>query len=152
MTCGGNMFKQMARMMTAMGLVAALTACGGAQMETEAPGLVAAAQPAAASHVRISSAPLAGVAGVAGVARVESAAFAAVQHARPLVSESERRAEELRMVDFEQSYSLEMNRLGREQTERAQRTAVALRAGVQQGPGCEGTEGHAALECERSLM
>ena len=68
------------------------------------------------------------------------------------VSESERVAETLRLVDYEQSYSIEMNRRAREQAEREQRAAVSARAGVVQGPGCEGTEGHAAVECERSLM
>ena len=67
------------------------------------------------------------------------------------VSESERVAEELRMVDFEQSFSIEMNRRAQEQAEREQRAAVNARAGMVQGPGCEGTEGHAALECERSI-
>lgn len=73
----------------------------------------------------------------------------------PQVSESERVAEELRLVDFEQSFSIEMNRRNQEQAERTQRAAVAARAGVLQGPGCEGTEGtegHAALECEQSLI
>ncbi len=70
----------------------------------------------------------------------------------PQVSESERVAEELRLVDFEQSFSIEMNRRNQEQAERSERAAVAARAGVVQGPGCEGTEGHAAVECEQSLI
>ena len=70
----------------------------------------------------------------------------------PQVSESERVAEELRLVEFEQSFSIEMNRRNQEQAERAQRAAVAQHAGVVQGPGCEGTEGHAAVECEQSLI
>ena len=45
-----------------------------------------------------------------------------------------------------------MNRRNQEQAERAQRAAIAARAGVVQGPGCEGTEGHAAVECEQSLI
>ena len=70
----------------------------------------------------------------------------------PQVSESERVAEELRLVEFEQSFSIEMNRRNQEQAERSQRAAVAQHAGVVQGPGCEGTEGHAAVECEQSLI
>jgi hypothetical protein len=70
----------------------------------------------------------------------------------PRVTESERRAEELRMVDFEQSFSIEMHRRSDEQAERAQRALVAQQAGVVQGPGCEGTQGEAALVCERSLL
>lgn len=70
----------------------------------------------------------------------------------PQVSESERVAEELRLVDFEQSFSIEMNRRNQEQAERAERAAIASRAGVVQGPGCEGTQGHAAVECEQSLI
>ncbi len=70
----------------------------------------------------------------------------------PQVTESERVAEELRLVDFEQSFSIEMNRRNQEQAERSQRAAIAARAGVVQGPGCEGTEGHAAVECEQSLI
>ncbi|WP_426100718.1 hypothetical protein [Massilia sp. TSP1-1-2] len=70
----------------------------------------------------------------------------------PQVSESERVAEELRLVDFEQSFAIEMNRRNQEQAARAERAAVAARAGVVQGPGCEGTEGHAAVECEQSLI
>lgn len=70
----------------------------------------------------------------------------------PQVTESERVAEELRLVDFEQSFSIEMNRRNAEQAERSARAAVAARAGVVQGPGCEGTEGHAATECEQSLI
>ena len=70
----------------------------------------------------------------------------------PQVSESERVAEELRLVEFEQSFSIEMNRRNQEQAERARRAAVAQHAGVVQGPGCEGTEGHAAVECEQSLI
>lgn len=147
------MIKQMARMVVSMGLAAALTACGGSQMDAQAPvALAVTTQPAAAPQVGNHPAPLAGVAGTASTASVQSVPFATVAPAHPLVSESERRAEELRMVDFEQSYSLEMNRLAHEQAERAQRSAAVLRAGVQQGPGCEGAEGHAALECERSLM
>ena len=68
------------------------------------------------------------------------------------VSDSERVAEQLRQVDFEQSFSLEMNRRQHEQAERTARAALAARAGVVQGPGCEGTEGHAALLCEQSLI
>jgi hypothetical protein len=75
-----------------------------------------------------------------------------VLHAPAQVSESERVAEELRLVDYEQSYSLEMNRRHQEQAERAQRATIAARAGVVQGPGCEGTEGNAAVECEQSLI
>ena len=70
----------------------------------------------------------------------------------PQVTESERVAEELRLVDFEQSFSIEMNRRNAEQAERSARAAVAARAGMVQGPGCEGTEGHAATECEQSLI
>ena len=87
----------------------------------------------------------------AQVASTLSADMPAVLKGDPRVSESERVAEELRMVDFEQSYSLEMNRRAQEQAEREQRAAVNARAGIVQGPGCEGTEGHAALECERSI-
>jgi hypothetical protein len=68
------------------------------------------------------------------------------------VTESERVAEELRLVDFEQSFAVEMNRRNQEQSERSARAAAAVRAGVLQGPGCEGTEGHAAELCEQSLM
>ena len=35
--------------------------------------------------------------------------------------------------------------------ERDQRAAVSARAGVRQAPGCKGTVGHAALECERAV-
>jgi hypothetical protein len=70
----------------------------------------------------------------------------------PQVSESERVAEELRLIDYEQSFSIEMNRRNQEQSERSARAAAAARAGVVQGPGCEGSEGQAAVLCEQSLM
>jgi hypothetical protein len=70
----------------------------------------------------------------------------------PQVSESERVAEELRLIDYEQSFSIEMNRRNQEQSERSARAAAAARAGVVQGPGCEGSEGQAAVVCEQSLI
>ena len=89
---------------------------------------------------------------VAPAAPAPVAATPVIANPAPLVTESERRAEELRLVDYEQAYSIEMNRLAQEQAERARRGAVALQAGIVQGPGCEGTEGYAAQQCERSLQ
>ena len=143
MTCGDNMWQQMARGMISLALLSALVGCGGAHVEGNVAVRPVAIPPSAAPVVASRAAPPAGLAALAPHAPARG-------HA--LVSESERRAEETRLVDFEQSYSIEMNRLSREQAGREQRSALALRAGVVQGPGCEGTEGHAALECERSLL
>jgi len=66
-------------------------------------------------------------------------------------TESERQAEELRMVDMERSMALEMNRRHGEQLEREARIASNQRAGVVRSPGCEDTLGHEALVCEQRV-
>ena len=137
------MFVQFSRFVTVAAIVATLAACSSNDPMEAVKVEMAAAPQRAAALVEHSPAPTSVVAG---------SIAAAPQADGPRVTESERRAEELRMVDFEQSFSIEMNRRSQEQAEREQRVAVALRAGVVQGPGCEGTEGHAALECERSLL
>ncbi len=126
-----------------------LAACSGATPESDAPVAFLPAPPAAAPVV-IEYAPQSAPAAGPGT-RVLAAAVN-VLVTPPQVTESERVAEELRLVDFEQSFSLEMNRRHQEQAERSERAAIAVRAGVVQGPGCEGTEGHAAVECEQSLI
>ena len=137
------MFVQFSRFVTVAAIISTLAACSSNDPVEAVKVEMAAAPQRAAALVEPSPAPASVVAG---------SIAAAPQADGPRVTESERRAEELRMVDFEQSFSIEMNRRSQEQAEREQRVAVALRAGVVQGPGCEGTEGHAALECERSLL
>lgn len=66
-----------------------------------------------------------------------------------IVSDSAAMAEAERTADFEQSFSIEMNRRHAEQLEKEARIADNKRAGVVQSPGCEDTIGHAALECEQ---
>ena len=130
----------------AVSCITLLTACSGnAPVEaTQASIAAPVAAPAPTSYAPVQAAP-------APAPRVLVAAVNVLS--RPAqVSESERVAEELRLVDFEQSYSIEMNRRSQEQAERSERAAITARAGVAQGPGCEGTEGHAALECEQSLI
>ncbi|MES2317547.1 MAG: hypothetical protein V4631_08625 [Pseudomonadota bacterium] len=136
------MIVQLSRLMIAVSVACVLAACGGDD--------AASAAVAARTEAAPQSAPASFVPAQAPVAAVAPAAIhpAALQ----LVTESERRAEELRLVDFETSYSIELNRRSQEQADRAQRAALSLQAGVVQGPGCEGSEGHAAQECERSLM
>ena len=125
-----------------------LAACSGAAPESDTPVAVLPAVAAAPVVVEYAPSP---VAAPAPGTRVLAAAVN-VLVTPPQVTESERVAEELRLVDFEQSFSLEMNRRHQEQAERSARAAIAARAGVVQGPGCEGTEGHAAVECEQSLI
>ena len=141
------MFQKFASSVVAILAVAVLSACSGGQVPFEPQATPAGLAPAAstASAVRPDSSAADFGAGVA-------ANVPAVLQPQQQVSESERVAEQLRLVDYEQSYSIEMNRRAQEQAERSQRAAVAAQAGVVQGPGCEGTEGHAALECERSLI
>lgn len=122
-----------------------LAACSSNEPEPAAAPLAAAA-PAAPAVFSLSN-PVR-----QADATPERAVPAAGADDAPRVTESERRAEELRLVDFEQSFSIEMNRRSAEQAERAQRALLAQQAGVVQGPGCEGTEGEAALACERSLL
>jgi hypothetical protein len=133
----------------AISSMALLAACSGASPEHDAPVAVLPAAPAAAAVV-VEYAPQPAATPAPGT-RVLAAAVN-VLVTPPQVSESERVAEELRLVDFEQSFSIEMNRRHQEQAERSARAAIAARAGVVQGPGCEGTEGHAAVECEQSLI
>ena len=141
----GIMFQSFSTLL-AVSCIALLTACSGNAPDQAA--LAAASAPAAAPGPAL-SAPV--YAAPAPAPRVLVAAVNVLS--RPAqVSESERVAEELRLVDFEQSYSIEMNRRNQEQAERSERAAITARAGVAQGPGCEGTEGHAALECEQSLI
>ena len=137
------MFVQFSRFVSVAAIVSTLAACSANDPVEAVKVEMAAAPQQASALVAQSPAPASIVAG---------SIAAALQADGPRVTESERRAEELRMVDFEQSYSIEMNRRSQEQAEREQRAAIALRAGVVQGPGCEGTEGNAALVCERSLM
>ncbi len=66
-------------------------------------------------------------------------------------TDSERQAEELRMLDLQRSESLEMNRRHGEQLEREARIAANARAGLVQSPGCEDTTGHDALVCEQRV-
>ena len=125
-----------------------LGACSGDQAAFEAPQApVSAASPLSAS---VAPAPAAMPDSVAATA--PAASIPAVLRPVQYVTESERAAEELRLVDYEQSYSIEMNRRAQEQAEREQRAAITAQAGVVQGPGCEGTEGYAAVECEHSLI
>ena len=154
------MFQKCSSGATAISLVislaALLSACSGggdgselAQPSPQAPAMAAMSAPLAAPAA---AAPMAqqDASAVQVTARME-AKLPTVLKGDPRVTESERVAEQLRLVDFEQSYSIEMNRRAQEQAEREQRAAVNARAGIVQGPGCEGTEGHAALECERSI-
>lgn len=143
------MFQKFTKGFLAMSLAALLSACsGGADVGMDTQTEPTAAPTPLATSMSAPT-PQQAMASDAG-ASVAGQPPAVLQPAGQ-VTESERVAEELRMVDFEQSFSIEMNRRAQEQSERAQRAAVLARAGVVQGPGCEGTEGHAALECERSL-
>lgn len=147
------MYQKISSGVLAVSLVALLSACSAGSEEApqaaQAPAMAASAAPAAAP---VAAAPAAQqLVSAAQVAARMSVNVPAVLKPDARVTESERVAEELRMVDFEQSFSIEMNRRAQEQAEREQRAAVNARAGIVQGPGCEGTEGHAALECERSL-
>ena len=141
------MLQSISKALLAFSTMALLAACSG-NTPAETPMTVFAPK-AGAAPVAVEYAPQ--PAAPAAVNRV-LAASVNVLAAPPQVSESERVAEELRLVDFEQSFSIEMNRRNQEQAERSQRAAIAARAGVVQGPGCEGTEGHAAVECEQSLI
>lgn len=66
-------------------------------------------------------------------------------------SESERQAEELRMVDMERAQSMELNRRHQEQIEREARIASNAQAGVVQSPGCEDALGDDAVVCEQRV-
>lgn len=142
------MFKNVVKLL-AISTVTLLAACSANTDDTPAPAAPVAAT--FASPVVVEYAPQPARANPAQATRVLAAAVD-VLVTPPQMSESERVAEELRLVEFEQSFSIEMNRRNQEQAERSQRAAVAARAGVVQGPGCEGTEGHAAIECEQSLI
>ena len=152
------MLQKFSNGLLAVSLAGLLSACsGGSEPPTEPatepatavwPAPLAAAAPAGASG--FAPMPRQEVSSAAVDARM-APTMPAVLQSEQHVTESERQAEQLRLVDYEQAYSLEMNRLAQEQAERAQRAAVMARAGVIQGPGCEGAEGHAAVECERSL-
>ena len=144
------MFSKLTSRIFAVSVFAMLTACSGDSTTEFQPGPASAAAPALAS-VPASSAPRTGIDTAAASVRL-SGHIPAVLQPEVQVSESERVAEELRLVDYEQKFSIEMNRRAQEQSEREQRAGVSARAGVVQGPGCEGTEGHAALECERSII
>jgi hypothetical protein len=138
-------FVQKICVVIASAALSVLAACSGNEPEL-AGAPVTAAAPAAPAAFSLSSPVRQAVVTPGNAVPVPGVADA------PRVTESERRAEELRMVDFEQSFSIEMNRRSQEQAERAQRALLAHQAGVAQGPGCEGTEGEAALACERSLL
>ncbi len=140
------MLSTISKSLLAISFMSLLVACSGSA-PADAPVVAAPSAPTPAS-VTVSYAPQPPVGGAKRVL----VASVNVLVAPPQVSESERAAEELRLVDFEQSFSLEMNRRNQEQAERSRRAEVAARAGVVQGPGCEGTEGHAAVECEQSLI
>jgi hypothetical protein len=148
------MFQKFSNGILALAAALILTACGGDDampVAQESAPLAATPAANAAPAAWNAPAPQQQVAATAVSAPVPAnlpAVLNPVQH----VSESERRAEELRLVDFEQSYSIEMNRRAQEQSEKERRSAVAVQAGIAQAPGCEGTEGHAALECERSVI
>ena len=140
------MFHKLSKCFLLAVTLAALGACSGGQAPFDTAPSASSAPPVAA--------PSGAIAGHQEIAVASGAALnlpAVLQSQQP-ASESERVAETLRLVDYEQSYSIEMNRRAQEQAEREQRAAVSARAGVVQGPGCEGTEGHAAVECERSLI
>ena len=141
------MFQKISNTFLAAVMVVALSACSGGQAPFDAESPSAAVSPAPASFAQ--AAPQQG-GNVSGA--ITPANLPAVLQPQQAVSESERVAETLRLVDYEQSYSIEMNRLAQEQAEREHRAAISAQAGVVQGPGCEGTEGHAAVECERSLI
>ena len=140
--------QQISRALLATSTMTLLAACS-ADTPAEAPAAaMAPSAPNATMIVEYAPQPAA----PASNANRVLAASVNVLVAPPQVSESERVAEQLRLVDFEQSFSREMNRRNQEQAERSERAAVAVRAGVVQGPGCEGTEGHTAVECEQSLI
>lgn len=141
------MFQKLSNSVLIVLMSAALSACSGGQEPFETPLAALAAEPTPIAPAIVAAVPEMTLAST-GV----SANIPAGLQPQQRVSASERVAEELRLVDYEQSFSIEMNRRAQEQAEREQRAAVSARAGVVQGPGCEGTEGHAALECERSII
>ena len=143
------MFPKCANSIVAALMVAVLSACSGDQVAFDAAPPTAAS---GAAPVALDTAAARGDGAAGAGADAVLASIPAVLQPQQQVSESERVAEQLRLVDYEQSYSIEMNRRAQEQAERTQRAAIAAQAGVVQGPGCEGTEGHAAVECERSLI
>jgi hypothetical protein len=140
------MFSQLSRSFLIISAMVLLSACSGSHDALDTLAASAPSPDPAASSVQPAAAPQ------AAPALVSAEPYAAAPVYIPLVSESERLAEELRLVDFEQVLSIEMNRRAQAQLEREQRIALAARAGIVQGPGCEGTEGNAAVECERSLI
>lgn len=142
------MFQKLLNAFLIASVATLLGACSGDQAAFDAqPAPVSAASPLSTI---VAPAPVSMQGSVA--ATPPAASVPAVLQPVQYVTESERVAEELRLVDYEQSYSIEMNRRAHEQAEREQRAAITAQAGVVQGPGCEGTEGHAALECERSII
>lgn len=149
------MFQKFSMGVVAISAAVLLSACGG----DDALPTVQQAAPVAATAVPAPANFAAPAAPQQVTAQTSAAVSAQVPGNIPAVlnpvqrvSESERVAEELRLVDFEQSYSIEMNRRAQEQADKEKRSAVAVHAGVVQAPGCEGTEGHAAVECERSVI
>lgn len=140
------MLSQLSRTSLAMAALVLLSACSSQYAVDQVAAPAKASAPAATWF-----GATAGAAAAPSAAPVSDQAYAAGPVRATLVTESERVAEEWRLVDFEQAYSLEMNRRSQEQAEREQRIAVAAHAGIVQGPGCEGSEGQAALDCERSL-
>lgn len=140
------MFAQRSRRFLMMSAMVLLSACSGSQDALDTLAASAPSPDPVASFVQPAAAAQ------AAPALISAEPYAAAPVYIPLVSESERVAEELRLVDFEQDLSIEMNRRAQEQLERELRIAIATRAGIVQGPGCEGTEGQAALDCERSLI
>lgn len=148
------MFQKCSMAFLAIYTAVLLSACGG---EDIAPAVQQAA-PVAAAAVQdpVFAAAVPATPQQPAIAAAVSAPapgnLPAILHPVQRVSESERRAEELRLVDFEQSYSIEMNRRAQEQAEKERRSDIAASAGIVQAPGCEGVEGHAALECARSVI
>lgn len=147
------MFQTISKVFLAISTMTLLAACSGNAPDDAAATLSAAgASPAPSAEFYLPQPAAKATAAAPDPASRSLVASVNVLVSPPEVSESERVAEQLRLVEFEQSFSLEMNRRHQEQAERTERAAIAARAGVLQGPGCEGTEGHAAVECEQSLI
>ena len=130
------MIFRVCKLTAASAIVLVLTACGGSDPTiTDTVLVYAPAKQASMERGVPGQAPLA--------------------HAQPVLastaSDSERQAEELRMVAVEQAQSIELNRRHAEQLEREQRVAANARAGVVQSPGCEDTTGHEAVICEQRV-